>query len=255
MSLVIISCLLALNQNQVVRAVKRFVNRKTTLSDISNVICQGSTTPTQTPTATSTPTPNQNCNAVWLQCGGIGFSGLTCCNTGNVCQVMNPWYSQCIPGVSATPTPTITPTPTATPTLGGSIPISSGTTATLTYFIDGTTQCFGSAIPSGNGCAVNPLLLGYTENQWTTLYKNASPNSIPWCGKSLTLTVNGASWTCTIIDTCDPVGNPFNSNGQIVGQKCNYENVIDLYGQAGTNFLLQNVGDDFFQGNVQWSIQ
>lgn len=185
--------LFALNQNQILKAVKK-VKKSATLQDISSVICGSNGGNGNT----------ENCNAVWLQCGGQGFSGPNCCKSGLTCKNMNPWYSQCIPG-SVTPTPTVTVTPTSTPTAipttGGSIPISSGTSATLTRFDDNVTQCFGSNVPAGNGCAVNPLLLGFTENQWTTLYKNASPNQIDWCGKQLTLTVNGASWTCTIIDS------------------------------------------------------
>ena len=37
------------------------------------------------------------CAAAWAQCGGQGFSGPTCCASGNKCVYGNPWYSQCKP--------------------------------------------------------------------------------------------------------------------------------------------------------------
>jgi hypothetical protein len=155
--------------------------------------------------------------------------------------------------------PQETPSPSETPseTPSGSIKITSGNSATLTVFDDNTTQCYGQNIPSGNGCAVNPKLLGFTEFDWSSMYSNASPGDIPWCGKKMTVTVNNKSFTCTIIDTCDPVGNPFNSNGQIVGGKCDYSNVIDLYtggNSKGLEYIQGINGDDFYQGPVKWSL-
>lgn len=37
------------------------------------------------------------CAALYGQCGGIGYSGTTCCITGSSCQFVNDWYSQCRP--------------------------------------------------------------------------------------------------------------------------------------------------------------
>ncbi|KAF9036805.1 hypothetical protein BJ165DRAFT_1354512 [Panaeolus papilionaceus] len=51
------------------------------------------------------------------QCGGSGWSGATTCVTGAVCNVLNQWYSQCIPGTAATTTPS-TPAPTTTTPAG-----------------------------------------------------------------------------------------------------------------------------------------
>jgi hypothetical protein len=84
----------------------------------------------------------------------------------------------------------------------GTIPITSGTSAVLTYFTDTVFQCI-TGQPTGNAMAVNPLLLGFTASEWTNLYANADPSVIPWCGKTMTITVNGKSFTGTIIDTCD----------------------------------------------------
>jgi len=159
------------------------------------------------------------------------------------------------------PTLKIKPTPTPTPTLkikpkGGLIPIISGKKATLTYFTDSTTQCYGSNIPVGNAMAVNPLLLGFTTDDWINRFSNVEANKIPWCGKTMKVTVNGRNFTGTIIDTCDPVGNQFTDpvTGETIGGKCDYSNVIDLYGETGRSFLQDTVGDDFYQGDLEWEI-
>ncbi|GAB1315267.1 Endo-1,4-beta-xylanase [Madurella fahalii] len=37
-----------------------------------------------------------NCAARWGQCGGQGWNGPTCCQSGSTCQAANQWYSQCL---------------------------------------------------------------------------------------------------------------------------------------------------------------
>ncbi|EAQ85617.1 hypothetical protein CHGG_06870 [Chaetomium globosum CBS 148.51] len=37
-----------------------------------------------------------NCSAKWGQCGGQGWQGPSCCQSGSTCQASNQWYSQCI---------------------------------------------------------------------------------------------------------------------------------------------------------------
>ena len=157
----------------------------------------------------------------------------------------------------STSVPTSVPTsiPTSVPTKSN-IPITFGNSATITYFTDTVFQCI-SGNPTGNAMAINPLLLGFTENDWTSLYVNADSKNIPWCGLTMTITINGKSFTGMIIDTCDPVGNTFvdPNTGQMIGGKCDYVNVIDLYGNSGLLFL-KNVtnGNDFYQGTVSWYI-
>jgi len=154
------------------------------------------------------------------------------------------------------PTHKFKPVPKIKPKSGGLIPIISGKTATLTYFTDSTTQCYGSNIPVGNAMAVNPLLLGFTTDDWINRFSNVEANKIPWCGKTMKVTVNGRNFTGTIIDTCDPVGNQFTDpvTGETIGGKCDYSNVIDLYGETGRSFLQDTVGDDFYQGDLDWEI-
>ena len=146
--------------------------------------------------------------------------------------------------------------PTGIPSI---IPITSGFSATVTYFTDPVFQCVGQ-IPSGNALAINPKLLGFTDEDWTTLWQNIGPDEsdqIPWCGRQLTLTVGDKSFTGTIIDTCDPTGNPVVEpiSGQIVGGKCDYPDAIDLYGSRGLAFLQEISGDDFYQGELSWSLE
>lgn len=58
-----------------------------------------STTPTTTHTPTTTvkttTTPVGNCAALFGQCGGIGWTGATCCSSGT-CKASNAYYSQCL---------------------------------------------------------------------------------------------------------------------------------------------------------------
>lgn len=133
--------------------------------------------------------------------------------------------------------------------------IVSGNKATLTYFTDTVFQCTDNA--PDYALAVNPLLFGFTTQEWTSLYANALPSKIPWCNRKLqVMAPNGNIFTGTIIDSCDPVGNPFPdpNTGEIIGGKCDYTDVIDLYGVRGLKFLKDNFGDDFYQGDVQWKL-
>ncbi|RVD89477.1 uncharacterized protein DFL_000483 [Arthrobotrys flagrans] len=51
-------------------------------------------TTTTTPAITTTPPPS-NCGGLYTQCGGVGWTGATCCSAGT-CKVLNPYYSQCL---------------------------------------------------------------------------------------------------------------------------------------------------------------
>ena len=56
------------------------------------------TTPTTTttkPVTTSTGTSSGSCSALYGQCGGIGWTGATCCSSGT-CKVYSTYYSQCL---------------------------------------------------------------------------------------------------------------------------------------------------------------
>ncbi|KIJ52374.1 glycoside hydrolase family 27 protein [Sphaerobolus stellatus SS14] len=42
-------------------------------------------------------------SGAWGQCGGTGWAGATTCITGYTCTYSNPYYSQCLPGASTSP--------------------------------------------------------------------------------------------------------------------------------------------------------
>jgi len=46
---------------------------------------------------------NAACGGAYAQCGGSGYQGSTCCQSGYSCVALNQWYSQCKPGSSGTP--------------------------------------------------------------------------------------------------------------------------------------------------------
>ncbi|KAJ3034114.1 hypothetical protein HDV00_005435 [Rhizophlyctis rosea] len=54
------------------------------------------TTTRTTTTTTITQAPTGNCSAKYGQCGGQGFTGPTCCQSGSTCKAQNSYYSQCL---------------------------------------------------------------------------------------------------------------------------------------------------------------
>ncbi|KAK4245448.1 family 1 putative carbohydrate esterase [Corynascus novoguineensis] len=54
-----------------------------------------STTPTTSPGTQPTTNPT-NCAPMYGQCGGNGWTGATCCQSGSTCRYSNDWYSQCL---------------------------------------------------------------------------------------------------------------------------------------------------------------
>merc|ERR1711920_388934 len=53
--------------------------------------------PTPSPEPTGSTATGGSCAARWAKCGGEGFSGPTCCEGTDVCNVQTQWYSQCVP--------------------------------------------------------------------------------------------------------------------------------------------------------------
>jgi hypothetical protein len=52
--------------------------------------------------APATPAPQHSgeseaCGSVWEQCGGVHWTGATCCEGDNFCHRQDQWYSQCLP--------------------------------------------------------------------------------------------------------------------------------------------------------------
>jgi len=48
------------------------------------------------PTGGSSSGSSGSCSAKWGQCGGSGWTGPTCCESGSTCTYNNQWYSQCL---------------------------------------------------------------------------------------------------------------------------------------------------------------
>jgi len=67
-----------------------------TVTEKENITVTEKTTVTVTIHSNPTNTNNVNCAKKWGQCGGIGFNGPTCCESGSVCKELNRYYSQCI---------------------------------------------------------------------------------------------------------------------------------------------------------------
>ncbi|KAK3328683.1 1, 4-beta cellobiohydrolase [Cercophora scortea] len=120
-------------------------------------------------TATALAAPvieeRQNCGGAWAQCGGIGFSGATCCVSGYTCSVGNPYYSQCLPSSQVTTTAAATTSSTSSTTAKASTSTSSTTTkAASSSSAAGTTSVkttTTSAGPVATGVATysgNPFL-------------------------------------------------------------------------------------------------
>ena len=211
-------------------------------------------TVTVVPTAVPTEEPCEEVEVVVEECEETPTPIPTPVPTEEPCHHCPP--AQILPSTTATATASETVRPTSVPSI---IPITSGFSGTVTYFNDTQFQCVSEA-PSGNALAVNPKLLGFTEEDWTTLWQNLGPaeaDQIPWCGRQLTLNVGDKSFTGTIIDTCDPTGNEFTDpvTGQTMGGKCDYPDAIDLYGPEGLAFLQDISGDDFYQGELTWSLE
>ncbi|KAI1425259.1 1, 4-beta cellobiohydrolase [Xylaria sp. FL1777] len=84
----------------------------------------------------------QSCAQQWGQCGGIGWSGATCCVSGSSCVVVNDYYSQCLQGASTTSATTTKATTTTSAT--------KTTTTGVTTTKSSATTTTGTAVASGN---------------------------------------------------------------------------------------------------------
>ncbi|KAH8101865.1 endoglucanase [Cristinia sonorae] len=64
----------------------------------------------------------------WGQCGGVGWSGATTCASGSACQAINDYYSQCVPGATAS-VPVASVPPSSVPSKTASAPAAPSSTA------------------------------------------------------------------------------------------------------------------------------
>ncbi|KAJ3506380.1 hypothetical protein NLJ89_g6902 [Agrocybe chaxingu] len=99
---------------------------------------------------------------IWGQCGGIGYSGSTQCDSGLSCIKLNDWYSQCQVSTTtvAPPPSTSVPTPTST-TATGTNPapsIPAGALTRITNFGTNPTN-IGMYVYKPSSLKANPGLL------------------------------------------------------------------------------------------------
>ncbi|RKO84264.1 glycoside hydrolase superfamily [Blyttiomyces helicus] len=126
--------------------------RTTASATTSTVTTTTTTNPTATiansasaaaiPSSPATATSQGACASLYGQCGGISFTGPTCCQAETACVVLNPYYSQCIPipftsitAITATAIPTTSATTTTTTTTTKTLT----TTTTTTTILNTTT--------------------------------------------------------------------------------------------------------------------
>ena len=67
-----------------------------TLTERETVTEKEYVTVTVTDYSASETTPSERCSGKWAQCGGIGYKGPTCCESGFTCRKLNEYYSQCV---------------------------------------------------------------------------------------------------------------------------------------------------------------
>ncbi|QRV73415.1 endo-beta-1,4-xylanase [Ceratobasidium sp. AG-Ba] len=90
--------------------------------------------------------------AVYGQCGGIGYTGSTVCDSGSTCVKSNDYYSQCLPGSSA---------PTTTAGGGGGVTVTSAPPSTATGGLDARIKAKGKKY---FGTCSDSALLSNTQN-------------------------------------------------------------------------------------------
>ncbi|KAI8802993.1 RlpA-like double-psi beta-barrel-protein domain-containing protein-containing protein [Cladochytrium replicatum] len=129
----------------------------------------------------------QSCSALYGQCGGINWTGATCCSSG-VCTVLNPYYSQCLPGsagststttraTSATTTTTRATTTTTTTTTRATTTTTRATTTTTTTT---TARATTTTTQGGNSPTFTPVAGGLSGTAKTTRYWDCCKPSCSW---------------------------------------------------------------------------
>ncbi|CAO3671347.1 unnamed protein product [Umbelopsis vinacea] len=133
------------------------------------------------------------CASAWGQCGGIGWTGPTCCASGSTCvaQAGNSYYSQCLPVSAGGSTTTTTSSATTTKTTSSS-PIPTSTTTVTSKASTTTTTTTSSG--SSSGPTIVPIVGGHSGTGTTTRYWDCCKASCSWTGKgSVTAPVNSCA--------------------------------------------------------------
>ncbi|KAL1856393.1 1,4-beta-D-glucan cellobiohydrolase cel6a [Diaporthe australafricana] len=146
----------------------------------------------------------QNCGSVYAQCGGIGWSGATCCASGSACNLVNDYYSQCLPGAASSSAATTSKTTTAATS-------STTSKATTTSAGSATTSSKPSTTISG-GAGTTASYSGNPfkgVNQWANTYyaSEVSAYAIPTLSAAMAVKAAAAAKVPSYqwLDTADKV--------------------------------------------------
>lgn len=99
----------------------------------------------------------------YAQCGGVSWTGATICENGWHCEVLNAYYSQCLPGAATTTAPTTTASTTSA---------SSTTTTSKITTTPGSTTTSSGTTPTASGTAPGSTLL----SNWLWIRAVEAPN-------------------------------------------------------------------------------
>jgi cellulose 1,4-beta-cellobiosidase len=117
----------------------------------------------------------QACASVWGQCGGVTWSGATCCVSGSACSKQNDYYFQCIPGAATTSaTSTRTSASSSSTRVTSSAPVTSTSVTRTTSASSSTT----TRPPTGSGTATwsgNPFS---GVNLWANEYYSSEVHTL-----------------------------------------------------------------------------
>jgi hypothetical protein len=141
----------------------------------------------------------------WGQCGGIGWTGGTTCDSGWVCTKINDYYYQCLQGTTTNP-PTTTP-PTTTP------PTTTSPTTT-TSSPPGSTTCPAPGSPANynNSKLPDPFTFASgtkvtTKDQWacraneiSQIFQKNELGVLPGKPQSVTASLSGSTLTINVSD-------------------------------------------------------
>jgi hypothetical protein len=120
--------------------------------------------------------------------------------------------------------------------------ISSLTPTLFASFNDGI-PCENQSVPEGTlPVSINPSIFGITQEIWTNEIVNT--RNFSWCGKALKIKANNKEFLLTVTHFCPLERFEFSissSNGAKKGEKCFFDNSINLLDQEA---LLQQISPE-----------
>ncbi|KAH9945064.1 endo-1,4-B-xylanase A [Epithele typhae] len=159
-------------------------------------------------------------SAEWGQCGGIGWTGPTTCVSGTVCTVLNPYFSQCLPGSSSSAPPTTT--------TSSSSPTSTAPTSTAT----GLNKLAQAAGKKYFGTATDNSEL--TNKAYTAILDNKSEFGQLTAANSMKWDATEPSRGDFTFSSGDQIANLAKANGQLLrGHNCVWYNQLPSWVSSG----------------------